>query len=610
MSVFAGSVKLSASTLSPMSTLPNVESRPYIGHGVGLRTEHYDLALRGGIDVDWVEVISENHIRGDGRLSGGRPAAVLDALRREMPLVLHGVSLGIASAIPPRDEYLAAIARLAQRYEPAWVSDHLCWTRMAHSNGRSLQSHDLLPFCYDDATLDFVASRVNRVQDRWRRVLVLENPSTYVGFRSAEMGEAEFLEALCKRTGCRLLLDLNNIEVNAKNHGIDVDAYLSTLSPEHVWQFHLANHSDRASYKFDDHRGPVPECVWANYRKALLRFGCVSSLVEWDSEVPQWSVLANEQATAVRIAREIIGSSPAVSVPAPVFESSRAQCDAPLPSKLERVQQLLARAITWPTGTAGFLESCSREDRELFASEFTASADFSGRARIDVYAEAYFWRIYEVLRTHFPVVEWSVGPTTFRNICTDYLLARPSENENLGLVGRALPDFLESHAHARVRPWIVDYARVESQLVDAVDACDSPTVTEGDLRALDASAWPQISFELTPTTRRVITRWDYGEAVRAKMNGTAELEPIEAPGTTLIWRQQMAARQRRLDTDEAVALAAVAEGVDFSEICRRVHVSTSQPREQTPARVVAWLRAWIATHLLASIRGPETLPQA
>lgn len=265
--------------------------RPYLGHGVGLRVPHYARALREGLAVDWVEAISENFFGG-----GGRPAAVLDALRPDMPVVFHGVGMGIASPQPPSDDYLERVRRLCERWEPAWISDHLCWT---HFGGH--HSHDLLPVPYTEAALARIARHVDHVQSSLGRVLVLENVSSYVAYAQSEMPEWEFIVELVRRTGCKLLLDLNNVIVSAFNHGFDPHEFVDAMPVDGVWQFHLANHTQREGYKFDDHRGPVPDAVWELYQHALGRFGRVSTLVEWDEDVPEFETLAAQSERAARI---------------------------------------------------------------------------------------------------------------------------------------------------------------------------------------------------------------------------------------------------------------------------------------------------------------------
>jgi uncharacterized protein (UPF0276 family) len=277
--------------------------RPFVGHGVGLRVGHYARALEAGLDVDWIEAISENFF-GDG----GRPLAVLDAVRRKLPVALHGVSMGIGSPDPPSDAYLGQLGRLCDRIDPVWVSDHLCWGGFGGHH-----AHDLLPLPYTEEALERVVTRVRRVRRILGRPFLLENVSSYVGYRQSTMEEWAFLARVAQDADCKILLDLNNVIVSAKNFGFDPLLYLDAMPPGCVWQFHLANHTDRGRYKFDSHRGTVPEEVWALYGEALRRFGPVSSLVEWDEDVPTWERLRDEQRQAQSRARAVLGEAGVVA---------------------------------------------------------------------------------------------------------------------------------------------------------------------------------------------------------------------------------------------------------------------------------------------------------
>ena len=275
---------------------------PYLGHGVGLRVPHYEQVLKDVQRVDWFECISENFF-GDG----GRPQAVLRELSRTHPLVFHGVSMGIGSVDGVNEGYLSHLQTLSKRYQPRWVSDHLCWT-----NFDGKHSHDLLPLPYTEEALNLVCTNVAHVQERLAQPLVLENVSSYVSFTASSMTEWEFLNELCSRTGCGLLLDLNNVVVSAKNHGFKPHDFVSNINPNNVWQLHLANHDDHGHYKFDSHRGKVGVETWELYRYYLSRNGRVSTLVEWDEDVPPWEELVAEQKKAQQIESETLGASEGV----------------------------------------------------------------------------------------------------------------------------------------------------------------------------------------------------------------------------------------------------------------------------------------------------------
>ncbi len=285
---------------NPLSS-PRPDGRPpSLGHGVGLRRDHFDRVLAGPTRIDWFEVISENFM-----VRGGRPLEVLTRVRERYPIVLHGVSLSIGSNDPLNEDYLDALAVLAHRFEPAWVSDHLCWAGVGGH-----YAHDLLPLPYTGEALRHVVARVQQVQDRLRRPIALENVSSYVAYRASEMNEWEFIAEVARRSGCGILLDINNIYVSSVNHRFDPGDYLAGIPAEKVWQFHLAGHSDKGAWLIDTHDHPVIDPVWDLYRDAVRRFGEVSALIEWDDHIPPFERLEAESEKARSIAAELGGRAP------------------------------------------------------------------------------------------------------------------------------------------------------------------------------------------------------------------------------------------------------------------------------------------------------------
>jgi uncharacterized protein (UPF0276 family) len=271
-------------------------TRRHIGHGIGLRTKHFARHLAAPPPVDWVEAISENFMA-----PGGRPLAVLEKVRRDVPVVLHGVSLSIGSTDPLSEGYLAQLADLARRVDPAWISDHLCW---GSHGGR--YAHDLWPLPYTEEALRHVVARVARVQEALGRQILLENVSSYVAFRASEMPEWEFLAEVARRADCGILLDVNNVYVSARNHGFDPHAYLAGIPAGRVGQLHLAGHSDKGRYLLDTHDHEVPAAVWDLYRETLRRLGPVSTLVEWDDHIPPLERLVEESRRAEALEREVL----------------------------------------------------------------------------------------------------------------------------------------------------------------------------------------------------------------------------------------------------------------------------------------------------------------
>lgn len=268
---------------------------PYLGFGLGLRKEHYQTILDERPAVDWFEALSENYL-----VPGGKPLYYLDRIREHYPLVLHGVSLNIGSSDPLDRNYLDQLKALARRVEPCWVSDHLCWTGLDGIN-----AHDLLPLPYTEEAVRHVAERVTQVQDWLGRRILMENVSSYLGYRDSRMTEWEFLTAVAEAADCLILLDINNIHVSAVNHGFDAEAYLDGVPPERVQQFHLAGHTDYGSHIIDTHDATIVEPVWALYEKAVRRFGDVSCMIERDDNIPPLQTLLDELQRARLIAEPV-----------------------------------------------------------------------------------------------------------------------------------------------------------------------------------------------------------------------------------------------------------------------------------------------------------------
>ncbi len=586
-------------------------SRPYLGHGVGLRTRHFARALVQGLDVDWVEAISENFFG-----SGGRPIATLEAIRQDIPVVLHGVGLGIGSLDAPQPRYLERLQRLIERIEPAWVSDHLCWSSLAGQH-----SHALLPLPYTEEALALVAEHVARVQDTLGRRILIENLSSYVSFRASEMPEWEFMAELSRRADCLLLLDLNNVIVSARNHGWQPHVYLDAMPVERVWQFHLANHSDRGVYKFDSHLGAVPDEVWSLYRTALRRFGPVSSLVEWDEDLPPWEELREQQRKAAAIAEEELGPRPRI----PVREHARARVDldalasvraaarAPGPHSLAITQQLFFDAIRFPTGVLDFLTTAPPELRRAFEEVFVQSPELSALQRMDIYADDYYWRLAGVLEEHFPTVAWMLGQVRFHNLLTDFVLHNPSRDADLRHYSRPFPDYLASHHEGLAEPELVEVARIELDRVELLDQPDGPMLALAALEALPLDAWPSLRLHASATLRvRDCSRpfspmWSLCREGRS-IEEAQRMHPPQ-PGHVLIWRSGLTVFHRDLAAHEARTLRALQAGASFVELCEAASGGTSEiaGKDASPGLVARWLRRWTADGLLSSM---DALPSA
>ncbi len=261
--------------------------------GLGLRAEHYDCILNQRPQLDWFEIISEDYL-----LASGAPLYYLEKIRQLYPISMHGVSLSIGSADPLNWEYLKQLKALADWSQPLWISDHLCWTGV-----KGINSHDLLPLPYTEEALEHVVGRIGQVQDYLGQVLVLENVSSYVTYAASEMTEIEFLVEVAKRSGCLILLDINNVYVSAFNHGFNAEEYLNLIPVDKVRQFHLAGHKNCQDYIIDTHDEGIITAVWDLYAFALKRFASVPTSIERDNNIPSLNDMLAEVDNARNIAQ-------------------------------------------------------------------------------------------------------------------------------------------------------------------------------------------------------------------------------------------------------------------------------------------------------------------
>ncbi|ODB87576.1 hypothetical protein A3196_07775 [Candidatus Thiodiazotropha endoloripes] len=258
--------------------------RPFLGYGLGLRRQHYEAVIDTKPEVDWFEIISENYM-----VDGGKPLHYLDRIREHYPMVMHGVSMSIGSIEPLNYDYLDRLKALIERVEPAWFSDHLCWTGI-----EKLNMHDLLPLPYTEEALDHVVERIVKVQDYLGRQMLIENVSSYVSYNESQLTEWEFLREVVERADCLMLLDINNIYVSAFNHHFDPVEYLRAMPSERIYQIHLAGHTQEKGLIVDTHDHPIIDPVYELYAEAVRHFGRVSTMIERDDNIPPLMDLLSE----------------------------------------------------------------------------------------------------------------------------------------------------------------------------------------------------------------------------------------------------------------------------------------------------------------------------
>lgn len=506
------------------------------GVGIGLRAPHVRdfLERPPGLDqVGWIEVHTENYLA-----RSGRDRHVLDTLRRDYPLSLHGVGLGLGSAAGFSGDHLARVAALVRAVEPALVSEHLCWGALGDR-----QLNDLLPLQLDAAALALVAGRIDRVQETLGRRILVENVSTYVRFRGDAMSEAEFLAELVRRTGCGVLLDVNNLYVNQRNHGEDALAALAALPADSVGEIHLGGHLDRGDCLVDHHGDRVAAPVWELYRAALARFGQVPALIEWDTDIPPLQVLLEEAATARGIARA--AAAPQEMRPAAAHAAPAPSGDAPDPGA---VQQAFGAALFERGRDAALAPLLKGDARRVGIYRGNLGAG---------------WR--RALASSHPVLRRLVGEEAFEALARAYGHAHPSQDPDLNRFGVALPAFLEGFAPAADHPYLPDVARLEWLVHEAYYAPDG---AGGDaaaaLAGLDPAGFEACRARLHPALRLHASPWATAALWLAHQDGGPDFpEHIERASHALVLRRRWLVEVMEIGAAEHAALACLARGGDF-----------------------------------------------
>lgn len=391
-----------------------------LGFGLGLRAKHLPYIFEHRPAVDWFEIISENYMD-----TGGKPRRNLARIAEHYPIVMHGVSLSIGTVDPLNSEYLQKLKGLLNEINPAWVSDHLCWTGMAYKN-----THDLLPVPYTEEALKHIVQRIRCVQDYLERPIALENPSTYLEFKSSAMAEAEFIARMVEESGCNLLLDVNNAYVTCYNHRLDPKAYLDALPLHRVIQIHLSGHRNKGSHIIDTHDDHVVDEVWNLYRYVVHKAGRVpNTMIEWDDRIPEFPVLYAElekaRAAANTSHAHRMPSLERTTIPYVINESSS------LRSQQEMLQTAILRGDTFSCTPAVWIRD---------------KVDFPAGKQLGVYVDAYRWRLFDVVAEDYPVLKTYLGGAQFDALINDFVVATPAHHFNVARYAAKLPSYQQAHA--------------------------------------------------------------------------------------------------------------------------------------------------------------------
>ncbi|MTV41922.1 MNIO family bufferin maturase [Duganella radicis] len=535
-----------------------------LGVGVGLRAPHYRQFLSQRPPVGWLEVHSENYLD-----QGGWDWHVLQQLRRDYPVSLHGVGLGLGSARGFSSDHLARVAALVRQVEPVLVSEHLCWGAVADRH-----FNDLLPLTLDRAALDLMSERVGRVQDALGRQLLLENVSTYVRFHADAMSEAEFMAALASRTGCGLLLDINNLYVNQCNHGEDALAALAAIEPGMVGEMHLAGHLVTPQAVIDHHGDRVAEPVWRLYEAALARFGAVPTLIEWDTDIPALEVLLAEADRAAALHARAAPLSASRSAAAGVVAAGEREGkddgrdvgggDA------ARDQQLFASALfdVRQAGAALALCRAGRAEADVVVAAASAGADAATTAAehgLALYRGNLTETWTKTLAATYPVVLALVGAEFFGGLARAYGRAHPSDNPDLNRFGAHFATFLRDFPHTADLPYLPDMAKLEWLLHRAHYAPQAPALSARQLATIAPEQVEATVFPLHPAAQLFRSEWAVVPLWQAHQqeSGVGFPPELAVPSHALVSRPAWQAGAQPLSAASHAALQVLSEGGNF-----------------------------------------------
>jgi len=546
-------------------------SWPLLGCGVGLRSQHYSDVVGPWPQVDWFEATTENYMD-----TGGKPLQILQKVREHYPVALHGVALSIGSVDPLNKRYLERWKTLIEKIDPVFVSDHICWSGMNRE-----QLHDLLPLPFTEESLKLIVDRVHQIQDHLDRQILLENVSTYVTYKHSTMPEWEFIKQIALRSGCGLLLDINNVYVNAKNHNIDPHEYIQQIPAEKIGYIHMAGHTDQGNYLFDTHSRPVIEPVWDLYREALKLWGQKSTLIEWDEDIPQMSRLLEEAATAKKIYNdspvEVLSESNDLKVTPQGVASGG-------PS-LREVEQWMKSQV-YESG----------DSLPLKSNFLNPQGGDPGEKRIGVYRGGYLARTQEALTEVYEALKHVMGDKAFHQLAEKYAAFHHSNTYNLSLKGEKLPEFLKTTSWIKGLPFLSDLACLEWRIAEAFHAYDFPRFNPQSLSGLGSGDWESLRLAFQPSVHLLESEWPVLDIWDARKTPVKEIkiDLVNQPQWVLIGRRQGAeVFCEPLQKTQFLILTHLIKGQSLGESFSRV-----VENGQDELNVDEWFAHWVQSGLI------------
>lgn len=546
---------------------------PQLGFGLGLRSPHYPHVFAHKPDVDWFEIISENFMDSDGA-----PRRKLERIRELYPVVMHGVSMSIGTVDPLNSEYLRKLKAMKEWLKPTWISDHLCWTGMAHKN-----THDLLPVPYTEEALKHIVQRIRDVQDYLETPIALENPSTYLEFKTSHIPEAEFIARMAEEADCRLLLDVNNVYVTCYNHRLDAKAYLDALPMDKVVQIHLSGHCNKGTHIVDTHDDLVVDEVWNLYKYVVANAGrAPNTMIEWDDKIPEFEVLAAE----LDKAREAAASPDDFTLPDLAQDQTPQTVNriTPLPDAQTQLQTAIFKGKAQDSHPQSWIR---------------AKQGFAPQEQLDVYVSAYRLRLIDVVAEDYPALAHYLGEDAFNALISEFVEREQPDHFNIARFADKLPGFIR-----KTRPEDVfahETCDLETHIAQLADAPETPVLTQEDFaditpeRLLTAHLPPRAALQLLTFTYPVNA---YFQAV---MDGDNPTPPTPETSHMVVFRHQDGMWRMDLDADEFALLEKLFAG-------QTVGAALEDLDEGAAAHLTDWFSRWIRNGLLA-IPSPEISPQ-
>ncbi len=545
---------------------------PQLGFGLGLRIPHYAHIFEHTPQIDWFEIISENFMD-----TGGKARRNLDRIRQDYPIVMHGVALSIGTVDTLNSEYLKKLKTLADEIQPAWISDHLCWTGIAHKN-----THDLLPVPYTEEALKHIVERIKQVQDFLERPIALENPSTYLEFTSSHIPEAEFITRMAEDSGCNLLLDVNNVYVSCYNHRLDAQRYLDTLPLDKVIQIHLSGHSNMGTHIIDTHDDHVIDEVWALYKYVIHKAGRTpNTMIEWDDNIPEFSVLYAELEKAKDAAQHAHVQGPLASLAAST-QSQSSTVITPLRDTQSHMQHAILQGNRFNSTPENWIRS---------------KENFAPSDQLAVYINAYRFRLYDVTAEDFPILNHYLGNAAFKTLLTDFVDTIHSDHFNIGRFAAHFPDFIKQHMPSD--SFAYELAVLENAITQLADAEETEALLPTHLEGMDAESLMQ--HTLHPRAALQLLNFEY--PVNDYYIAALEERPIPSPKKEktylCVFRHEDTVWRMDIDEIEYHLLQRLFRSTPIGEALTTIQTELQLPEDALLTHLSEYFSRWIRNGLLA-----------